>query len=268
MSIHILHTTKVTNCHQTGKTWTIVALTIALLCIFCPDNKAVAQQAMGTPGLIHAPSAEMDTAGVARIGVHYIDKHMIPDGMKLDGEKFNSLTNYLSITPFSWIEIGYGYTLWKLHRNQDITQKTGFYSKDRYFSVRLRPLKEGRYWPSVVIGGNDVWGTGDNGQSASNYYRNFYIAATKHFELRGNIIGVHAAYRKWKRDYNSKWNGIVGGVTLQPSFYQKLRLVGEYDGHAVNAGIDCELIRYLLLQLSLQEGKYFSGGLCFRIGLL
>ena len=243
----------------------LIILTLAFL---FGMTKGQAQQYVGTPGLIHAPSAEMDTAGVARIGAHYVEKHMIPDGMKCDGEKFNSLTNYLSITPFSWIELGYGYTLWKLHRNKDVTQKTGFYAKDRYFSVRLRPLAEGKYWPAVVVGGNDVWGTGDEGQSGSNYYRNFYVAATKHIDLGGNLIGVHVAYRKWKRDYNEKWNGIVGGLTFQPSFYQQLRLIGEYDGDGLNAGVDCEVFRYLLLQASFQQGKYFSAGVCLRIGLL
>ena len=243
----------------------LIILTLAFL---FGMTKGLAQQYVGTPGLIHAPSAEMDTAGVARIGAHYVEKHMIPDDMKCDGEKFNSLTNYLSITPFSWIELGYGYTLWKLHRNKDVTQKTGFYAKDRYFSVRLRPLDEGKYWPAVVVGGNDVWGTGDEGQSGSNYYRNFYVAATKHIDLGGNLIGVHVAYRKWKRDYNEKWNGRVGGLTFQPSFYQQLRLIGEYDGDGLNAGVDCEVFRYLLLQASLQQGKYFSAGVCLRIGLL
>lgn len=227
-----------------------------------------AQQSMGTPGLIHVPSADMDSAGVARIGAHYVDKHMIPDGMKCDGEKFNSLTNYLSITPFSWIEIGYGYTLWKLHRNLDKTQRTGFYAKDRYFSLRLRPLKEGRYWPSLVVGGNDVWGSDDDGHSGSNYYKNYFAAASKHFDVSGYLIGAHLSYRNWYRSYNDKWNGVVGGVTLQPAFYQKLRIIGEYDGDGINVGADCEVLRYLLLQASLQNGKYLSAGLCFRIGLL
>jgi len=243
----------------------LIILTCLLLVLLVAGQ---AQQYIGTPGLIHVPSAEMDSAGVARIGAHYVDKHMVPDGMKCDGEKFNTLTNYLSITPFSWVELGYGYTLWKMHRNRDPKQKTGFYSKDRYFSVRLRPLEEGKYWPAIVVGGNDVWGTNDEGFSKSNYYRNFYVAATKHLDYKHNVLGVHVAYRKWKRDYNEKWNGVVGGITFQPAFYQKLRVIGEYDGDGVNAGVDCEVLRYFLLQASLMQGKYLSAGLCFRIGLL
>lgn len=226
-----------------------------------------AQQYIGMQGLIHVPTAVMDSTGVARVGIHYVPKEMIPDGMKLDGEKFNSLTNYLSITPFSWIQIGYGYTLWKLHKNLDKNRKTGFYAKDRYFSVCLRPLKEGRYWPSLVVGGNDVWGSGDEGESGSNYYRNFYVAASKHFDIGGQQLGTHITYRKWKRDYNSKWNGVVGGVTFSPSFYKKLRVIGEWDGTDVNVGADCQLFKYLLVQCGLQDCRHFTGGLCLYIHL-
>ena len=243
------------------------AIILMILCITGTVNTST-QQSIGTPGLIHVPSAEMDTVGVARIGAHYVDQHMIPDYMTCDGEKFNSMTNYLSITPFSWIEIGYGYTLWKLHHNLDNTQRTGFFSKDRYFTLRLQPLKEGRYWPSIVVGGNDVWGSSDDGESGSNYYKNNFIAASKHFDVCGYLIGTHLGYRKWKRERNDRWNGMVGGITLCPAFYQPLRFIGEYDGDGVNVGADCELFHFLLLQASLQKGKYPSAGLCLRISLL
>ena len=57
---------------------------------------AFAQQYLGFQGMIHVPTADMDTVGVARVGAHFIPKQMMPDKMLLDGEKFNSLTNYLS----------------------------------------------------------------------------------------------------------------------------------------------------------------------------
>jgi hypothetical protein len=247
--------------------WQMVMVLSFIIChlSFC---HAVAQQYTGMAGLIHVPSADMDSAGVARIGLHYVDKEMIPDGMKLDKEKFNSLTNYLSITPFRWIEVGYGYTLWKLHKNHDKNLHTGFYAKDRYLSLRLQLLYEGSYWPSVVVGGTDVWGSGDDGLSGSNYYRNFYVAATKHLEVGYGTLGTHLAYRKWKRDYNHKWNGVVGGLTFQPSFYPPLRFIGEWDGTEVNVGADCTIYKYFLLQASLQRFRHFSGGLCFRLNLL
>ncbi len=227
----------------------------------------MAQQQVGMAGMIHVPTAEFDSAGVARVGAQYVPKAMIPDRMTCDGEKFNSLTNYLSITPFSWIEIGYGYTLWKLHKNQDPELPTGFYAKDRYFSVAIRPLKEGRYWPAVAIGSNDIIGSSDNGESGSKYYQNFYLALTKHFEMKRNRLGVHVAYRKWTREYNHKWEGVVGGVTFNPAFYRPLRVMAEWDGTEVNIGADCRLFKYFLVQTALVNFKYFTGGLCLYIDL-
>lgn len=248
--------------------WTMMA-SVAFLVIHLSFSSAFAQQYTGTNGLIHVPTAEMDSACTARIGIHYVNEHMIPDQMVLKPEntKFNSMTNYLSITPFSWIEIGYGYTLWKFHKDKRPQNEVGFYAKDRYFSLRIQPLKEGKYWPSVVVGGNDVWGSSDNGESGSNYYRNFYGAVSKHFDTGAGRIGTHLVYRKWKRDYNHKWNGLVGGITFQPAFYSPLRIIAEWDGNEVNVGADCTILKYFLIQASLQRFQYFSGGLCFRIGL-
>ena len=239
----------------------------SLIAGLCCALSAAAQQYTGMQGLIHVPSADMDTVIVAHIGAHYMDQHMVPDGLVVDDEKFNTWTNYLTIQPFRWIEIGYGYTLWKFHKDRNKSKEIGFYAKDRYFSLRIQPIREGKWWPSVVIGANDVVGIKDDGSSSSNFYKNIYVAASKHVELGGQRIGAHVAYRKWKRDYNKKWDGVVGGLTIQPSFYRPLRLIGEYDGDGVNIGADCTLFRYIMLQASLQQCKYPCAGLSLRIPL-
>ncbi len=226
------------------------------------------QQYIGLEGMIHVPTADMDTVGIARVGAHYVPKKMMPDKMLLDGEKFNSLTNYLSITPFRWIELGYGYTLWKFHKNKNPKNDVGFYAKDRYFSVKLQLLKEDKWWPSVAVGGNDVWGSNDAGESGSNYYKNYFAALSKHFDFGGNQIGAHMVYRRWNRDFNQKWNGVVGGLTFQPSFYQPLRVMCEWDGNEVNVGADCRLFKYFLVQCALLDFSHFNAGLCLYIPLL
>jgi hypothetical protein len=236
--------------------------------VFAVFGNLYAQQYCGINGLIHVPTADMDTVGIARIGAHYVPKVMMPDKMLIDGEKFNSLTNYLSITPFRWIEVGYGYTLWKFHQDLDPNKKVGFYAKDRYFSLKLQPIKEDKWWPSVAIGGNDVWGSGDDGESGSNYYRNYFVALSKHTDLGRFRLGGHLAYRSWKRDFNHRWNGIVGGVTLQHSFYEPLRGIAEWDGNAINVGADCLLFNIVLVQCGLYDMKYFTGGISLYFHLL
>lgn len=226
------------------------------------------QQAMGIEGMIHVPTADMDTVGMARVGFQFVPKEMIPDAMTCDKKKFNSMTNYLSVTPFHWIELGYGYTLWKLHKNRNPKRETGFYTKDRYFSVKLQLLKEKSWWPSVAIGGNDVWGSRDDGESGSSYYRNYFVAVSKHVDLSGHLIGGHLTYRNWYRDYNHKWNGVVGGITYQPAFYRPLRAIVEWDGNAVNVGADCRVYKYFLIQCGLQDCQHFTAGLCLCVNLL
>ena len=69
------------------------------------------------------------------------------------------------------------------------------------------------------------------------------------------------------KNYNSKWNGVVGGITYNPSLARSLRVIAEYTGNEVNIGADCLLWKHLLLQATLQNGKYFSGGVCFQTNL-
>lgn len=235
---------------------------------------ASAQLYTGMSGLLHVPSAEMNAEGDARIGVYFLNKEFAPASFG-----YHTMSHYLSITPFSWVEIGYACTLLKTKKTGvGETSRMGYYDKDRHVSVKLRPLKEGKWWPAVVVGSDDPTGTRGKstahdgskptkGDGRSLYFSNFYVAATKHVNLREHSVGFHAAYRRWKRDYNRKWNGIVGGITWQPSFAPDLRAIAEYTGDGVNVGADCLLWKHLFLQAVLQDGKYFSGGVCFQINL-
>ena len=240
-----------------------------LLLLHLPVGNCVvfAQQYTGMTGLLHVPSAEMDTIETLRLGVHAIPAEMMPDEMRFEGEKYASSSWYVSAMPLKWLEAGYSFTLMKFHRNLNKnSDEVGFYSKDRYFSLRLRPLKEGRYWPSVVIGGNDVIGQRD-GDSESFYFRNFYVAASKHIDLPFGVLGGHLAYRKWAKSFNNRWDGVVGGITLRPSIYSPLRAIAEYDGEGINIGTDCVLFRYVQLQASLMHCRYLSAGAAVRIEL-
>lgn len=243
-----------------------------------------AQQYTGMTGLIHTPSAEMNEAGTVRIGGHFLNREFTPDGGFDFGGKYHTADYYLSLTPFPWMELAYTCTLQKgYHRdgNANIIHdgKTRYYYQDRYFSVKLRPLKEGEWWPAIAIGTNDPIGThGDKGtvhegetpakgDGKSQYFSNYYVAATKHFGFKAGELGIHIACRKFKRAYNSHWNGVVGGATFRPAFARNMRAIVEYTGEDINVGADCLLWKHLLVQASLQNGKYLSGGVCFQMSL-
>lgn len=242
-----------------------------------------AQQYTGMTGLIHIPSAEMEESGTAKIGGYFLNREFTPDAFSFQHEKYHTADYFLSLTPFSWIELAYTCTLLKNQKrdaNGNIVNdgSTRYYYQDRYFSVKVRVLQEGKWWPTIAIGSNDPIGTvtgvgsssekNGTGDGKSQYFCNYFIAATKHFYKKGHELAIHLAYRKYKRDYNRKWDGIVGGLTYRPAFAKNLRAIVEYTGNDVNVGIDCLLWRHLFLQASLLNGKYFTGGICLKVNLL
>ena len=168
------------------------------------------------------------------------------------------------------MEVGYTFTLFKtLEEGHD---RPKYNQKDRYFSLKLNPLREGKYHPAIAVGGNDIFGSptrwhNEQGSGAG-YFCNYYIVATKHFRPWGHRIGVNVAYRYSPKVPFRKWEGVVGGVTWQPKGMPNLRAIVEYTGHEVNIGADCLLWRHLFLQAAMVEGRYFTGGLCFQTNLL
>lgn len=251
---------------------------LGLLCACTVTLRA--QLYTGMSGLIHVPSAEMHKEGDVRIGMYFMNKEFTPDGkgFAYKEEKYNTTDYYLSITPFWWMEASYTFTLQK--SLAEGREKPKFNQKDRYFSLKLSPIreKEERWWPSVAVGANDFYGTGDKDELTdeqiargddgnSQYFCNYYVTATKHLYIKRHEFGVHLAYRHFKRKYNSKWNGVVGGITYRPSFAKNLRAIAEYTGNEINIGADCLLWKHLFLQAVLQDGKYFSGGVCFQTNL-
>lgn len=234
-----------------------------------------AQLYTGLSGLINTPSADMNEEGNARIGCYYMSSHFTPGSgdehysFAYKGEKYNTMDFYVSITPFRWVEIGYTITLIK--SLLDGYNKPKYNQKDRYFSLKLNPIHEGKYIPAIAIGANDVIGSPtkrhSHGGSGAGYFCNYYVAATKHFKYDENDISVNLAYRYCPNEYNKKWEGIVGGITYTPSFAKYLRGIVEYTGDEVNIGADCLLWKHLFLQAVLTDGKYFSGGICYKTNL-
>lgn len=239
----------------------LFCIAFLLLGGLCPLS---AQEYGGITGMIHVPTAEMAPEGEVRIGVFFLNGEFLPDRIAYQDTKYNTTNHFLAITPFSWIELSYVCTLLK---GEDNKGKVGYNMKDRHFAVKVRPLKEGKWWPAIAIGTQDPGrSVPDNGDYA--YFQNFYLAASKHLAWKGHEWGVHLAYRYYRSDFNAKWRGIAGGITYRPAFAKNFRAIVEYTGNDINIGVDCLLWRHLFLQASLQDGKHFTGGACFKINLL
>lgn len=229
-----------------------------------------AQLTYGTTGLLHAPSAEMQRDKTVMLGGFFLNKEITSS--KWDYHTYNY---FLNVTIFPWLEVAYTCTLFQ-SQSIGIAWKVGegkFTNQDRYFSARIRALKEGQFWkhmPAVVLGTSDPYTESGKGQIASangnGYWCRFYVAATKHLTLGKEKVGVHLSYLYNNRvDY--PLNGIAGGLTYSPSFLSDLRLVAEYDTKDVAIGATYLCFNHLYAQVELQKMKYFTGGLVYKIYL-
>lgn len=229
-----------------------------------------AQQQNGTTGLIHIPTAETNPAGEVRVGAHFVNKVFVPDATYFTApddegnpQKYNTGSYYFSIAPFSWLEVGYTCVMFKYNKPGNV----GYNAKDRHFSIKVRPLKEGRYWPAVAIGTDDFINSSFSTEAGNSFYGNYWISACKHFDLHGHELAAHLGYRYYTRDYNKKYQGVNGAVTYRPRFAPYTRAIVEWDGTHCNLGVDALLWQHFLLQFSLTDGSKPSFGLAFQMNL-
>lgn len=227
------------------------------------------QLTYGVTGLLNAPSAEMQSDKTVMIGANFLNKELTPPHWY-----YHTYNYFLNVTIFPWLEVAYTCTLVTA---ESLGLKpfgySGFTNQDRYFSLRLRLLKEGQLWkhmPAVLVGTSDpLTSTNmelDPTNSGNGFFTRFYVALTKHIPVAKQKVGVHLSYL-----YNSrveyKLNGIAVGITYNPTFHPQMRMIAEYDTKDFSCGITYLLFNCLHLQLQLQRMKYLSGGVTFQIHL-
>ena len=152
-----------------------------------------AQLTYGTTGLLHAPSAEMQKDKTVMLGGNFMNKEITPPTWY-----YHTYNYFLNVTILPWMEVAYTCTLFKAEAlGLKPYGYSGFTNQDRYFSIRLRALKEGQFWrymPAVVFGTSDPFtssGGGSIGSTEGNgYYSRFYAAATKHISIGKEEIGL------------------------------------------------------------------------------
>lgn len=241
-----------------------------MLCLFVQ-----AQFPYGTTGLLHMPTADMQRDKTVMVGGSYLSEGATPDHWNYDTYNY-----YLNITIFPFLEIGYTCTMHKGKEGAYWPKSTWgkFTNQDRQFSGRLRVIKEGqflKYMPAIVLGGNDVltrdWkedgkGFADPSDQGNGHWNRWYIAATKHLDLYGDL-GIHMAYVYNKRiDYHL--NGPTLGVNWKPQIHTNLNLMAEYDSRTVNCGLAYSFWKdHINVVTELNDFRYLSAGVYFKIYL-
>lgn len=256
-------------------------LIIVCLCFGFCIGKTYAQVTDGVTGLLHMPNAEMQRDGTLMMGGNYLNWRKVPF-IKHNWFHYNTFNYYLNITFFKRLEVAYICTL-----NQGVPnssywpeQTWGKYTnQDRHFAAKFLLTEEGQWWkhmPAIAVGVSDPT-TGQNGAdytdmaikgTGNGSFNRWYVAATKHFHLPYGELGAHVAYLYNQRtDYHL--NGLAIGVNFRPAIHRNLNLIVEYDAKTVNVGATYALwADHFNLMVELQEGKYLSAGLVYKVNLL
>lgn len=266
---------------------------IIFLCIFALLSFTGHAQALyGTTGLLHAPTAEMQEDKTFMAGGNVL--HLVPLQYMTTDEIKYTFNYYINITFFPWLEVGYTCTInYADHASTYFPpQSWGKYTnQDRAFNVRLRLWKEG-WWkpwtPQVVLGLDDptsheAYGGGaikfDEDGMQNNHFTRYYLAASKHFGFTGaGTWGVHVSYVDyracWFPHYKRPAVGTDFAFNLSPSdnwavkALNGLKLMAEYDARTVNIGAHYRLWKdHINFIAELNNGKYFSGGMFFKVHL-
>lgn len=225
---------------------------VFILCI----TSSFAQYSLGMTGLLNTPGADMQPDGTFMAGGNFLPKEMMPDMWN-----YNSGNYFLNITFFPFMEVAYRCTLLKGE------YKAGNkWQQDRSVSLRLRPLKESRYVPAVVIGSNDVFTTNElnafNTTGGNRYFASIYGVATKHIYVGEHVFGM--TFGSYFFSKNTLYKGVFGGLKYTPAFLQPVSIIAEYDANGVNAGITARLFHHFSLYAFAYDFKAVSCGLRYE----
>ena len=252
-------------------------LICCLLCFWGSIAMLRAQLTDGITGLLHMPNAEVQKDATFMLGGNLLNKHNIPN-RNYWGD-YTTYNYYINITILDRIEVSYICTLVQGKPGSfwpDFTYGK-FVNQDRHFAGKIQVVKEGEWWkhmPAIAVGVSDPTTGGGNEYTDMNvdgdgngFFNRWYVAMTKHFDLPYGKLGIHAAYLYNKRtDY--PLNGPAFGVNFRPHFHKNLNIIAEYDAKTINVGAIYSLwADHFNLLFELQEGKYISAGLVYKVNL-
>ena len=219
-----------------------------------------AQYSLGMTGLLNTPDANMQKDGMFMAGVNYLPEEMLPATWG-----YNTGNYFLNITFFPFVEVAYRCTILRGEFAQG-----NKWQQDRSVSLKLRPLKERRYFPSVVVGSNDVLTTYElnvfKTAKSNRYFSSIYAVATKNIDISSNIFSITVGSYLFSK--NDLYKGVFGGIKYTPSFLKQVSVIGEYDSNSINAGFTAMLFNHLSLSAFTHDFKAFSCGLRYEFCLL
>lgn len=229
---------------------------ILFLILILTTSTIRAQYSLGTTGQFMIPTAEMQETGTFIGGANFLPEDMTPTVFG-----FPTMNYFVDFTLFSFIEFAYRMTLLKMTTGAG---KTGYHNQDRSNTIRIRPMKESRYLPAIVVGADDLLTEG-----ATPYWGAYYGVLTKTVSWRsGHQLALTGGWYFHHGDQPIYNEGFFGGVRYTPSFCRELKLMAEYDTHGWNVGAAMRFWKHLSVHVFTREFTNVSAGLRYECTLI
>jgi hypothetical protein len=224
------------------------------------SQTAASQSLPGTTGYFNIPSAEIYADRSFFAGTNLLNK----EHKKWGNPDYHAMGFFVTTTFIPFVELSVRYS-----RMIDLPEE--LYNStvgDRMASIRVRPLKEGRYHPAVVVGLQNFFTTLQSGDAS--HFNSTYIVLTKNFHLNTFIdrVGVTAGYGSdlfTAADY--QFIGLFGGINFSPKNMEFLELMMEYDADKWNAGARITILKHVVILAGLEGLDAFSGGISYKLTL-
>jgi hypothetical protein len=224
--------------------------------IFIITYSLSGQSLPGTTGYFNIPSADLQADKTVYLGFNQSNKKYQDYA---DGE-YDINIFYGTITFLEFLELGLRYTRLDGYDPPDRKQ-----AGDRMATARIRPIKQGKFHPAVLIGFQNFFTTLERGNAS--HFNSTYLVVTKDFEFRKLIksIGVSVGYGSDifnSADY--QFIGLFGGVKIIPQHLEFLELMFEYDADKWNVGARVTLFKHIRILVGFEGLDSFSGGIAYQ----
>ena len=244
---------------------TILFIATALV----PGN-CLAQSLTGLSGGYSIPSADFQEDKTLIFGYNYLNSKYYD--LYSRGHDYSYSVGYFDLTMLPFAEVSVRIT----YPNGYNADHEAIIIGDRMISGRLRPLKEGKYHPSVVVGLQGFYKTtGGSGLinadgAGASYFNSSYLVLTKNFHFQKVLdrLGVTVGYGSDIIKANThQFIGLFGGVNFSPKNMEFLELMMEYDADKWNAGARITILKHVVILAGLEGLDAFSGGISYKLTL-
>lgn len=231
---------------------------VLLVLLLTLPGLGVAQTVSGVPGYVRVPSATFNEDATMYFGSSFLPQKYLP----YTHNTYDALAIYCSVTFLSFVEVDLRVT-----RILGLPEGSN-HVVDRVPTIRVRILKEHKWFPAVTIGLHDVVTSLDNG--VARHFGASYLVVTKNFHIPQWNFNIEATAGYGLSSFiwnNNELMGPFGAVAFRYDKVPWLSLMFDYDGDTPNAGVRMVFFKHLYIMAGVMNFEAVTGSVSYQFKL-